>query len=125
MTGRRLEPTRFEKLDEGVCLLRTDDDVDLFDFDTRGNPWIRMRWFVKMLLRGVRFWMGVKTDVDTVWLRVVEVVAVAFGPDDIEPSGRAGAEAPADRTVQLGPYGSVGVSRRETSFTTSKSSSNA
>jgi len=55
-----------------------------------------------MLLWYVRFWVAVEAKVDAVCLGIVEIVAVTFGPDDIEPTGRTGAKALTNGDIQFG-----------------------
>jgi hypothetical protein len=45
--------------------------------------------------------MAVEAKIYTVWLGVMKVVTVAFGPDDIESATRAIAKSLVDGNIQL------------------------
>jgi hypothetical protein len=55
-----------------------------------------------MFLWRVRLRVAVETKVDAICLCIVKIVAIPFGPDDIEPTGRTGAKALTDGNIQFG-----------------------
>ena len=46
--------------------------------------------------------MTVETKVNTICLCIMKVVTVAFGPDNVEPTGRTGTEPLTNGNVQFG-----------------------
>jgi hypothetical protein len=54
-----------------------------------------------VLFLHVWFGMAVETKIDPIWFGVVEVVTVAFGPDNIESTGWTSAKALTDCDIQF------------------------